>query len=239
MPAPTNNDWNSFRVETFENKVNVLFYYLCQGGYNMQEIATQVLRTNNQHGSQRVSLITRCYGFEGKNGGAFRTIGATREDVAAFVREYPNGCSYDGEGQVMRAYLQKRVQARYKPQGDTPAASKVDPMQRLDPSLWKTVSEPSTLKVDPTQRRDSYVWQEVSSIEDIPEDYGEYESDSGSSGNIISDKAWNVLGIVVIIAVFGVCKFVLDWNWIVSVIVALVGSEVIMAVVARVFHITE
>ena len=111
MPAPTKNDWNSFYSESFENKVNVLFYYLCEGGYNMQEIAEQVLCDYNQHGPQRVSLITRCYGFGGNNGGVFRSIGASRADVAAFVRAYPNGCEYDGRGRVMRDYLLRRVQS--------------------------------------------------------------------------------------------------------------------------------
>ncbi|MBQ8316059.1 MAG: hypothetical protein IJX95_10025 [Lachnospiraceae bacterium] len=112
MSAPTENDWNYFYTESFDNKVNVLYYYLCEGSYNMQEVANRILHDYNPHAPQRVSVITRCYGFGGNNKGSLRSIGATREDVVAFVRAYPNGCYYDGKGQVMRDFLVKRGQER-------------------------------------------------------------------------------------------------------------------------------
>lgn len=110
MSAPTENDWNYFYTESFDNKVNVLYYYLCEGSYNMEEVAKRMLHDYNSHASKRVSAITRCYGLGGNNKGSFQSIGATREDVVALVRAYPSGCYYDGKGQVMREFLEKRVQ---------------------------------------------------------------------------------------------------------------------------------
>lgn len=110
MSAPTENDWNYFCTESFDNKVNVLYYYLCEGSYNMEEVAKRILHDYNSHAPKRVSAITRCYGLGGNNKGSFRSIGATREDVVAFVRAYPKGCYYDGKGQEMREFLEKRVQ---------------------------------------------------------------------------------------------------------------------------------
>lgn len=203
MPAPTKNDWNSFHVERFETKVNVLYYYLCQGGYNMQEIAEQVLRDNNPHAAQRVSLITRCYGFGGNNGGAFRSIGATKDDVAAFVRAYPNGCGYDGTGQVMKAFLQKRVQTRNKNTNTTASTS---------------------------PKRTTYPW------DSWPEDSGEsdtqkyYEEAAPENKGGISRTR---VELILIAVVFCILKFGLDWNWIASIIVAILGVGLTEALIMR------
>ena len=111
MGAPTQADWMVFQSEKRQAKVGVLYEYLCVGRQNMKDVAQKVLHDYNDQAGQRVSVITRCYGFEGHNQGKFSKWGVLPEDVEAFVKKYPNGCSYDG-GKTMAEFLMARVQAR-------------------------------------------------------------------------------------------------------------------------------
>lgn len=113
MAKPKENDWNFFYSVSFEDKVTVLYHYLCEKGYTMDKINEEFFP--NKTVSHNISCITRCYGFEGHNSGIFRNIGATREDVEAFVKKYPQGCDYDGKGTIMKNFLLQRVQQRNNP----------------------------------------------------------------------------------------------------------------------------
>lgn len=110
MGAPTDKDWESFRSTNQRDKIDALYDYVCEGSGSMQDIARRIF--GSEDSSWTVSMITRCYGFEGHNKGKFRKIGATREDVAAFVRAYPSGTEYDGKGYVMEEFLRNRVASR-------------------------------------------------------------------------------------------------------------------------------
>lgn len=91
MGRPTDNDWNLFNTVSDNTKAEVLYSYLCEG-YNMQEVARNTLHDYNDMASQRVSNITRCYGFDGKNGGRYSKYNLTLKDIKGFVKKYPNGC---------------------------------------------------------------------------------------------------------------------------------------------------
>lgn len=112
MTRTNNSDWMAFKNETTGNKADILYNYICLGSGNMEEIGRRLFGRYDQYVSHRISVVTRWYGFHGRNSGCFRHIGATREDVLAFVRTYPNGCEYDDRGQTMEAFLRNRVQKR-------------------------------------------------------------------------------------------------------------------------------
>ena len=115
MGAPTSNDKFAFKHFSEQQKLQVIKLYLWQG-YNMQEVANRVFPHDSDAIAQNVSVITRCYGFEGQNKGIFRRWGidqaVTDKDLIAFVRKYRKGCQYDGHGEEMRRFLQQRIQAR-------------------------------------------------------------------------------------------------------------------------------
>ncbi len=104
MPKPTQADWNAFSKSSSEEKAKVLFLYLCQEKVTMEKVVNMVYHISDPQYTKKVSRITRCYGFEGNNGGRFGKLGVTYEDVLAFVDEYPNGTDYDG-GKTMEEYL--------------------------------------------------------------------------------------------------------------------------------------
>ncbi len=104
MPKPTEADWNAFKSTGKEEKAKVLFLYLCQGKVSMEKVVNMVYDSSDLQKTKNVSRITRCYGFEGNNGGKFGSLGATYDDVRSFVDKYPDGTDYDG-GETMKEYL--------------------------------------------------------------------------------------------------------------------------------------
>lgn len=113
MAAPTQNDWNWFQQqENLETKTRALYAYLCQNNGDMQTVAQNALGDYNSQAGQRVSVITRCYGFSGRNSGVFSKMGATVDDVAAFVRAYPDGCTYGQGKAIMEQFLRNRISQR-------------------------------------------------------------------------------------------------------------------------------
>ena len=121
MAEPIDSDWMEFNSIKNEEKSKVLFAYLCNGKTNMEDVARDIYYDANY--SQRVSCITRCYGFEGRNAGRFTQIGATLDDVRAFVNQNPSGAYYDGEGRVMQEFLENRIRARHQQGNQAPAWS--------------------------------------------------------------------------------------------------------------------
>lgn len=111
MPKPTQADWNAFNNTSREEKAKVLFLYLCQEKVSMEKVVSMVYNLNDPQYTKKVSRITRCYGFEGNNGGKFGKFGATYEDVLSFVNKYPDGTDYDG-GETMKEYLMNLTSKR-------------------------------------------------------------------------------------------------------------------------------
>ena len=62
-------------------------YLLDSRRWSMQEVAQQVLGDYNAQAGQRVSLITRSYGFSARNAGRYANS-ATEQDIWDFVRSY-------------------------------------------------------------------------------------------------------------------------------------------------------
>lgn len=114
MAKPTENDWSSFRSESKDSKIAVLYDYVCCGVGNMQRVAQTALRSDNAQDSRRVSCIMRCFGFEGNNCGTLIDLDITKDDVAAFVKKYPNGCEYGKGAVIMRNYMTHRINSRSK-----------------------------------------------------------------------------------------------------------------------------
>lgn len=129
MASPTRNDWENFRNVRHEDKVNILYYYLCQG-YNMKEVAEHILGDFNSHAPQRVSNVTRCYGFSDRNSGRYKRYNLTIGDIDAFVRMYPNGCDSDA---VMTAFVEEC--ARRKQQSLTQETNKMHSNGTMDAPL--------------------------------------------------------------------------------------------------------
>lgn len=106
MGKPTENDRIAFNTINRNQKVQALYNYLYVG-QNMQEVAKYVFNDSSSHASQRVSVITRCYGFSNRNSGIFRKYDDLEmSDIEAFVKKYPNGCESD---MVMRDFIEKRM----------------------------------------------------------------------------------------------------------------------------------
>lgn len=110
MGMPTENDWNLFATVSNADKAAVLYAYLCEG-YNMVEVAQNTLHDYNDMASQRVSNITRCYGFSGQNSGKYRKYELSKKDVEKFVKENPDGCF---DSKIMDFYVRELYEKRQK-----------------------------------------------------------------------------------------------------------------------------
>lgn len=115
----TPDEMNTFRSIPFQKKLQSMETYLIggpRGKYNMADVAEQVFHDRNY--SFTVSLIHRCYNFSGQNGGRYKPgcrfeqahgYRVTRDDIEAFLRQYPNGTF--GSGITFEQFLLTRVQA--------------------------------------------------------------------------------------------------------------------------------
>lgn len=116
MAKPTENDWNVFRQIPPDEKCNVLYEYLFFKGNTMKDVADMLYGSSEMNDTHRISCITRCYGFDDKNGGRFKDLeekGITSEDVMDFIQQYPYGVENDnGHGSVMREFLENRLNER-------------------------------------------------------------------------------------------------------------------------------
>lgn len=109
MASPTMNDWRTFETVKNKDKAAVLYNYLCRSGYNMTDVAQVVWNDYNPHASQRVSNITRCYGFEDRNGGRYSRYDLSLADIEGFVKKYPDGCH---DYRIMDEYVKKLAEGR-------------------------------------------------------------------------------------------------------------------------------
>ena len=113
----TSDEMNQFRSLSAKKKVDSMELYLigkngCR--YNMQEVGDRIFGDANY--SYTVSLIHRCYNFAGQNGGRYRNgckfeqnygYRVTRDDIEAFVKQYPNG-TYNN-GVTFEDFLKTRI----------------------------------------------------------------------------------------------------------------------------------
>lgn len=84
----TQKDLAALSYYTTDERVGILTLYLLDPNeYNMQDVAEIILDDHNPQASQRVSLVTRSYGFQDRNAGRYYNV-ATREDIEDFVRTY-------------------------------------------------------------------------------------------------------------------------------------------------------
>lgn len=82
----------------------------------MEDVAAVVFPGEQpRSGGEKVSVVTRCYGFEGRNSGIFSKwgiAGALRDsDIKEFVKTYPRGCRFDN-GAEMRQFLLNKINER-------------------------------------------------------------------------------------------------------------------------------
>ena len=113
----TSDEMNQFRSLSAKKKVDSMELYLIgKNGYryNMQEVGDRIFGDANY--SYTVSLIHRCYNFAGQNGGRYRNgckfeqnygYRVTRDDIEAFVKQYPNG-TYNN-GVTFEDFLKTRI----------------------------------------------------------------------------------------------------------------------------------
>jgi hypothetical protein len=115
-------EWKTFDSKSFQERAEVMYLYLVEG-HNMEVTADIYYRNNNPQYSKHVSLITRCYNFSGRNKGVFsgNRFGdlVTKDDILAFVKEYPDGIESEssikpGSGIEMEAFLKNRIEKRLK-----------------------------------------------------------------------------------------------------------------------------
>lgn len=84
----TDTDLASLAYYSEKQRIQVLACYLLDPRrYSMQEVAQLVLNDGNPQAGQRVSLITRSYGFSSRNAGRYAQS-ATEQDICDFVRSY-------------------------------------------------------------------------------------------------------------------------------------------------------
>ena len=84
----TDTDLASLTYYSEKQRIQVLACYLLDPRrYSMQEVAQLVLNDGNPQAGQRVSLITRSYGFSSRNAGRYAQS-ATEQDIRDFVRSY-------------------------------------------------------------------------------------------------------------------------------------------------------
>ncbi len=87
-------------------------YLLDPKEYTMQDVAEIILGDNGSQAGQRVSLITRCYGFSARNAGRYCGQ-AEEQDIRDFVRQYQPERTASGlaEGSF-DSFLQPRLAER-------------------------------------------------------------------------------------------------------------------------------
>ena len=126
---PTENDWRAFESIKQRDKTAVLYVYLGLKGYNMQEVAHHALGNDDDQASQIVSVITRCYGFSGRNAGKFVSLydnsfrGFSQSDIdnfklndiKAFVDTHPYG---NTTPEQMESFLRDRISERLSSYSD-------------------------------------------------------------------------------------------------------------------------
>lgn len=117
MAAPTNNDKAVFTGIEKRQKLQILIEYLWEGTGNMAEVGDWVFPGEGSFSaSQKVSCVTRCYGFGDNNRGVYKKWGIAKDlvqdDLEAFIEKYPNGCRYDGNGVEMQRFLSQRIEIR-------------------------------------------------------------------------------------------------------------------------------
>jgi len=120
MGRITDNDANALSCIDFDTRVEILYEYLVNG-YNMKDIAANVLDNYDDFASQTVSVVTRGYGFhEGRGRGRYRNV--PREIIEDFVDQYQpedyNGGLNEGTfDRFLEPYFQQqRQQAAWEKQ---------------------------------------------------------------------------------------------------------------------------
>lgn len=147
MASPTMNDWRTFETVKNKDKAAVLYAYLCQG-YNMVEVAQVALHDYNDMASQRVSNITRCYGFSGQNGGRYRKYDLSLADIEGFVKKHPDGCH---DYRIMDEYVKKLAESRQRTQSQAPQQNRSNlVMQRS-----QTMQRNNTSQMDEAENSDT------------------------------------------------------------------------------------
>lgn len=113
----TGDELEQFKHIAVKKKVDSMELYLIGSNeykYNMQDVGAKVFGDKNY--SYTVSLIHRCYNFEGQNSRKYcngckfeQTYGyqVSRKDIEAFVKKYPNGTFNNGV--TFEEFLKERV----------------------------------------------------------------------------------------------------------------------------------
>lgn len=151
----TENDLNAFYQIPADIKAKILCGYLGMRGNNMTDVAVKILHDSSPQCSQRVSVVTRVYGFDGKNSGRFYRLyepfknepGILKtmlSDFTAFVSRYPNG---ETDPATMESFLRERIRGRAKPQQQSPRQT-----QTYNPPPRQTYSQPQQQYTPPQQQ---------------------------------------------------------------------------------------
>ena len=116
MGAPTDNDFNVFYSIKDSDKFRIVKGYLWLNN-TMSEVGREVFPYDEDRSAQeKVSVVTRCYGFGGENHGVFRRWGIADtvkdSDIKSFISKYPNGCRYDDNGTEMFRFLKQSIDKR-------------------------------------------------------------------------------------------------------------------------------
>lgn len=138
MASPTTNDWRTFETVKNKDKAAVLYAYLCQG-YNMVEVAQVALHDYNDMASQRVSNITRCYGFSGQNGGRYRKYDLSLADIEGFVKKHPDGCH---DYRIMDEYVKNLAESRQRTQSQTSQQNRSNIVQQRNQTMQRNNASP-------------------------------------------------------------------------------------------------
>lgn len=156
--------------------------------YNMKDLGVRHFGDENY--SWYVSLITRAYNFQGKNGGRYRAGCAferkyqyqvTKKDIEAFVKAYPNG-SFNSGVEFEEFLLAKRVNQRGA--GNSMVANRQSGNLQNNSAMQRQPSSAENNKGEPRE-----------------------------------DEVYPVMWTMFIILLL-VCKLVFHFGWIVSIILA-------------------
>lgn len=116
------NEFDDFKSIGWERKTEVLFNYLVKG-HNMEDIAVMFYLGD----ARKVSHITRGYGFHKKNSGVFGKrftnetgIEVTVDDIAAYVKQYPDPKELRRGRNEGYVHLHNFLLSHYKQAMDTP-----------------------------------------------------------------------------------------------------------------------
>lgn len=201
MGSPTDNDWVAFKSTSNKDKASVLYSYLVEG-YNMIDTAHVALNDYNDMASQRVSNITRCYGFHGRNGGTYSGYKLNIKDIEGFVKKYPNGCD---DKKVFDDYIKNLLANRDKKQQQPKQQSK--PQQTVNKSSSANARKPNWGSHDSSSTSSSSKYD----FDDRYGDVGDYTE--VDSTDVFASLATFILSVVLLVLGWNIGKYLLGWGF--------------------------